>query len=139
VAPPENFEKIAARVFEVDRLAEGAFFGVVQRTLETDVPTLELVDDFTEAATRDAKGVAKTVRPAVLIWWGHRHEFPRDHQRQQIVLQNYRSVNGTPSDSVVGLEINAVSRTRAQDVAVKIFRLPEIVNADGAVAETLDI
>ena len=86
ISPPEDLEEISARVLKVNRLTERALFRMFHRTFKGDLPSLQLGYDLIEPAARNAESVTKTMRAAVLIFRRHRHEIPRHHQGEEIVL-----------------------------------------------------
>src|SRR5918999_5851924 len=48
-------------------------------------------------------------------------------------------MHGSAADGVVGLKVDAGSVASAKDIAVEIFRLAQVMNANGAVAEAFDV
>src|SRR5687767_7438434 len=83
--------------------------------------------------------MAKAVRAAALLFGRHGHEISRYHQRQEIVLQDNRTMNRSSANRVVCFEINPPAETRPQYIAIEFLRLSQIVHTDGAVTQTFDI
>jgi hypothetical protein len=48
-------------------------------------------------------------------------------------------MHGSTPDGVVGLKVDAGSEAGAEHIAVEIFRLSEVMNANRAVAESFDV
>src|SRR5262249_17511058 len=57
----------------------------------------------------------------------------------EIIFQDHRAMYGSAPNGVVSLKVNAGSLTGAEHIAVEIFRFAQIMNANSAVADCLEV
>ena len=99
---PQDLEEIAAWVLEIDRLAERAMLGMIDRSLERDIVAVQIFHQGLEAVARHREGVANAQRSAVLVLGRHRHVVGGDHHREKVILDDDSLVNRPAMKRVLG-------------------------------------
>src|SRR4051812_3617972 len=139
VAPPQELEKIARGVLEIDRLAERPFLGMVDRPFEADAVALECRDGLVEARPRHAEAGTKALEPAMLALRRARQRFFGERHEEHIILEYVGFVYRAAAHRILGVEAHGRSFVGAEDLAVEALGLEQIVDIDHAVADAVHL
>src|SRR5262249_31744702 len=121
-----------------NRLAKRPLLRMSHRTLELDAALAHDIEGAVEALVPHREGMPESMGAAQLVVRRHGHEVAGESQRDELILEHHRLVDRAALDGVSGDEVDAGVGVRAENAAVEILGLLEVVDADRAVAQALD-